>query len=115
MADSSLHAMFATIDAQDWTTLPSFFHPEIVYERPGFPVLRGLDRVMRFYHEERGIRESTHRIDGTATQGDAGVAWGEVHCVLADGKETDVGFADVCLFDDGLIILRRTHFFVPAV
>jgi uncharacterized protein len=115
MGEVSLPGMFATIDAQDWAALPTFFHPDMVYERPGFSVLRGLDEVLHFYHVERGIRASAHRIDGMAVQDGAGAAWGEVHCVLADGRETDVGFADTYRFADKLIIHRRTHFFVPAV
>ena len=53
--------MFRAIDNRDWDALATHFHPEMVYERPGFPVLEGRDAVMRFYREEArrlGIRPS---------------------------------------------------------
>lgn len=107
--------MFATIDAMDWDALPDFFDVAMVYERPGFAPLRGLERVLHFYHQEREIALSVHRIDGAVFQDGRGAAWGEVSCLLADGTATVAGFADVYHFDHDLITLRRTHFFVPAV
>ncbi|MDQ3761703.1 MAG: nuclear transport factor 2 family protein [Actinomycetota bacterium] len=115
MDDVRLRAMFATIDAVDWDALPQFFHAEIVYERPGFPPLCGLDRVLRFYHNERKIVRSTHHVEGTVVQDDLGAVWGRVGCVLTNGTETELGFADIYHFDRNLVRLRRTHFFVPGV
>lgn len=110
-----LRAMFATIDAMDWEALREFFHPEIVYERPGFPPLRDLDRVLSFYYDERKIARSVHHVECTVVRDDRGAAWGRVGCLLADGTETELGFADIYHFDRDLIRLRRTHFFVPGV
>ncbi|WP_329256096.1 nuclear transport factor 2 family protein [Actinoallomurus sp. NBC_01490] len=115
MDDARLRAMFATIDAMDWDALPEFFHPQIVYERPGFPSLDGLDRVLRFYHDERKILSSVHDVEHTVVQDGRAAAWGRVSCVLPGGTRTEVGFADIYEFDGGLIRLRRTHFFVPSV
>lgn len=115
MDDVRLRAMFATIDAMDWDALPEFFHAEIVYERPGFPLLRGLDRVLRFYHDERKIVWSVHHVEGTVVQNSRGTAWGRVDSMLTDGTGSELGFADVYHFDRDLIRLRRTHFFVPGV
>ncbi|MQA93623.1 MAG: hypothetical protein GEV11_02930 [Streptosporangiales bacterium] len=115
MDGTRIRAMFAVIDAQDWAALPGFFHPEVVYERPGFPPLHGLDRVMRFYHEERKITRSVHHIEATAVEDGRAACWGRVECELPDGSETTVGFADVYTFEGDRIHLRRTHFFVPSV
>lgn len=115
MDDAWLRTMFTTIDAMDWDALPGFFHPTMVYERPGFPPLIGLDRVLRFYHDERKIVSSAHDVERTVVADGRGAAWGRVSCVLPDGARTELGFADIYEFDDGLIRLRRTHFFVPGV
>jgi ketosteroid isomerase-like protein len=110
-----LQAMFAAIDAEQWDALPRFFHPEVIYERPGFPELRGLDRLLLFYRHQRPIAHGVHTVEGIAVQDGRGAAWGRVDCVMTDGTRTGVGFADVYLFERGVIRLRRTHFFVPAV
>jgi ketosteroid isomerase-like protein len=115
MDDGQLRAMFSTIDAMDWEALAAFFHEDIVYERPGFPELCGIPQIMRFYREERKILQSAHWVQHTVIQDKLGAAWGRVACVLQDGTQTELGFADVYQFDDELVTLRRTHFFVPAV
>lgn len=115
MDGDRLRKLFSTIDAMDWDTLTGFFHPDCVYARPGFPDLRGLDRIMHFYHAERAIRRSAHTVAHAIVVGPLGAAWGRVACELTDGSQTELGFADVYQFDGELIIERRTHFFVPAV
>lgn len=115
MDHARVTAMFAAVDAMDWTTLAGFFHPAVVYERPGFPPLTGRDRVLRFYRVERPITRSAHRIDGIVIEHDRGAAWGLADCVLADGTAMKIGFADIFHFDEDMITLRRTHFFVAAV
>jgi ketosteroid isomerase-like protein len=115
MDDVRLRAMFATIDAMDWDALPEFFHAELVYERPGFPPLRGLDRVLRFYHHERKIVRSVHHVEGAIVRNGRGAAWGRVDSTLTDGTDTELGFADIYHFDRDMIRLRRTHFFVSGV
>jgi hypothetical protein len=115
MEDERLRTMFATIDAMRWESLSGFFHADIVYERPGFRALRGIDRLLHFYRAERKILRTMHRVENTAIQGRFGAAWGRVTCTLPDGSDVELGFADVYHLDDQLIIFRRTHFFVPAV
>lgn len=115
MDGDRLRTLFSTIDAMDWDTLAGFFHPEAVYSRPGYPDLRGLDRIMHFYHAERAITSSEHTVEHTIVDGGLGAAWGRVSCVLTNGNKTEVGFADVYAFEGNLITERRTHFFVPSV
>jgi ketosteroid isomerase-like protein len=110
-----IEGMFAAIDARDWTALPTFFHPAMVYERPGYEPFAGRDRIMRFYREERVILRGRHTLDGTIAENDRAAAWGRIEAVHTDGRPIALGFADVYLFEQGTIILRRSHFFVPAV
>jgi ketosteroid isomerase-like protein len=110
-----LRELFATIDARRWDALAEFFHPDIVYERPGTPPLRGLDRVLLYYREERQIISSAHTVEGALVQDGSGAAWGRVDCVLTAGTRNELGFADIYLIEQELIRLRRTHFFLPGV
>jgi ketosteroid isomerase-like protein len=107
--------MFAAIDASDWAALPAFFHPGMVYERPGYDPFVGRDRVMRFYREERVIQSGSHTLDGTIVENGKAAAWGRIDAVHTNGTAIGFGFSDVYLFEQGAIKLRRSHFFVPAV
>lgn len=107
--------MFATVDARDWEALPEHFHPDTVYERPGFPVIEGLSALLVFYREQRTLLHSEHRLTDVVVQGDRGATWGRVSCVLPDDTATEIDFADVYAFREGLIVYRKSHFFIPAV
>ena len=49
MAENFVTEMFRKIDSRDWEALPSSFADDAVYERPGYPPLEGIDRIMKFY------------------------------------------------------------------
>jgi len=110
-----IQGMFAAIDARDWDTLPAFFHSDIVYERPGYDSFVGCDRVMRFYRDERVIRQGVHTLDGIVVEKGRAAAWGSIDAVHVDGTPIKHSFADVYLLDQQTIKLRRSYFFVAAV
>ena len=62
MTEEFVRSMFRGIDARDWDTLARHFHPALVYQRPGFPLLEGRDAVVRFYREVREI-QGEHRLE----------------------------------------------------
>src|SRR5262245_46027372 len=105
-------SMFRAIDNRDWDALATHFHPEMIYERPGFPVLEGRDAVMRFYRDVRRIH-GEHRIEGVAVDGDFGAHWGRFVGTKNDGSPVDVQYADTYRFSDGLLKYRKSFFFVP--
>lgn len=115
MDERTIRDLFATIDATRWERLDAFFAPGAVYERPGLDPLVGLERILRYYREERIIVSGRHHIEQVVVGDDAGACWGRVECVLRDGSEADERFADVYLFSAGRIKLRRSHFYRPAV
>ena len=110
-----LRRLFESIDDSDWGTLSDLLHPEVVYERPGYDPLVGLERVLRFYREERLVASGSHRIEGVVVDGDAASAWGRMRGTLRDGSSADVRWAEVYSFEDGRIRTRRSYFFQPAV
>ncbi|MFD0854791.1 nuclear transport factor 2 family protein [Actinomadura adrarensis] len=115
MDEGRLIAMFGAIDAGDWAALATCFHPEIVYERPGYEPLLGRNRVLRFYREERLVKSGAHRLEGVVLQDDRGAVWGALEGVRTDGRPISLGFADIYHFEAGTIRKRRSHFHVPAV
>jgi ketosteroid isomerase-like protein len=112
---AQLRAMFAHIDAGDWDALADGFHPEVVYERPGYPPFAGRRRVVDFYRHERIVASGRHEIEGVVVEGDAAACWGRMRGILTDGSSVDVRFAEVCSFADARIRTRRSYFFLAAV
>jgi len=111
---ADLEAMFRVIDACDWDNLGRFFHPELVYERPGFPILEGRDANLHFYRQIRTIR-GEHRFDAFAVAPETGASWGRFVGKAKDGTPLDVPFADCYRFKDGMLWRRKSFFFVPVI
>jgi ketosteroid isomerase-like protein len=108
--------LFRKIDSRDWESLPTSFSPDVVYERPGYEPLVGIDRVMHFYREERVIAGGEHRLERVLVDGDGGACWGRFVGVHKNGADLDERFADVYSLDaQGRIKARRSYFFRPAV
>ena len=68
--------MFETVDARDWERLADFFHPDLVYHRPGYAPLVGRDAVLHFYREVRVIGSGGHQLAAVVVDGDHGACWG---------------------------------------
>lgn len=98
-----------------WDALAEIFHPEIVYERPGYGSLCGVARLLQFYQHERVIASGRHSIEQIVIQDDHGACWGRFVGVAKDGTPADERFADVYTFEHGKIIARRSYFFRPAI
>lgn len=110
-----VHRLFEAIDAQQWNRLPEFFHPQIVYERPGYPRFSGLVRLHTFYLEERVIHSGVHVLSQVLIDENAAAAWGRFQGVHRDGSPIHEDFADVYQLRDGWISYRKSFFFRPAV
>jgi len=114
MSRDFITSMFRAVDARDWTALGSHFHPDLRYERPGFPPLLGRDQVLQFYREVRAIH-GAHQIEAIVIDGDAGASWGRFVGQKRDGAPVDIQYADCYRFRDGLLWRRKSYFFVPQV
>jgi ketosteroid isomerase-like protein len=112
---AQLRELFSRIDASDWDALADLFHADVVYERPGYAPLAGLQRVLDFYRRERQVASGSHELERIVVQGDAAACWGRLRGTLKSGARADIRFADVYVFADGKIKLRRSYFFAAAV
>ena len=115
MLNTRIAELFRAIDAHDWEALESFFHPDIVYERPGYAPLTGIERLLDFYQHERILASGNHYIEQIVIEEDHGACWGRFVGVKKDGSAADELFADVYSFEQGKIKTRRSYFFRPAV
>jgi ketosteroid isomerase-like protein len=112
MTRADLEAMFSIIDDSDWDRLGRFFHPDLRYQRPGFPLLEGRDANLNFYRNVRSIR-GAHTFYNFAVTPDTGACWGRFVGHKTDGTPVDLQFADCYEFKDGLIWHRKSHFYTP--
>lgn len=115
MRKESITELFQAIDTSDWNTVTNTFHQNIVYERPGYEPMSGLERVMHFYQKERILSSGEHRIEKIVWDGDAAACWGRFVGFQKDGAAVDERFSDVYTFEDGKIRTRRSYFFRPAI
>jgi ketosteroid isomerase-like protein len=115
MTNEIVTLLFDVIDHADWDSLEKLFHKEIIYERPGFPSLVGIDRVLQFYRRERIIATGKHHLERIVVDGQNGACWGRFIGVLKNGKNVDESFADVYTCEGGTVKFRRSYFFRPAI
>jgi ketosteroid isomerase-like protein len=107
--------MFQKIDTRDWDGLSSFFRPDVVYERPGYEPIVGLDALLHFYREVRVIAAGRHALSDVVVGESSAACWGRFVGKHKSGEELDERFADVYTFADGKIKTRASYFFRPAV
>lgn len=110
-----VHDLFRAIDAREFDRLHDVCHPEIVYERPGYESFSGMDRLLKFYREERIIASGDHHLTAVLVDGTHGACWGRFLGKHRDGSDIDVEFADTYEIEDGRIRRRKSFFYVPAV
>ena len=106
---------FDQIDSRNWDGLSQVFCEDIVYERPGYEPLAGLERVLKFYREERVIASGKHYLEHIVLNESSGACWGRFIGLHKNKSAIDERFADVYLFKDGKIHNRQSYFFRPAV
>jgi ketosteroid isomerase-like protein len=115
MWDQVIKALLDSVDAGDYSALTKVFHPDIVYERPGYEPLVGIERLLEFYRSERMIASGVHHPWHIVATQDAGACWGHFTGTAKDGSEINERFADCYTFEQGKIKTRISYFFRPAI
>ncbi len=115
MTNEIIRDMFHLIDAGDYEALRTIFTDDVVYERPGYEAIRGIDALVHFYRVVRVIGSGEHRLTAVVADGPVAVSWGRFVGARRDGDPVDVRFADVYTFASHRIRTRTSFFFVPAV
>ncbi|HZO76360.1 MAG TPA: nuclear transport factor 2 family protein [Ktedonobacteraceae bacterium] len=115
MSEQTIQDLFRAVDARDWEAMQPFFCEDVVYERPGYDPIVGIEDLLHFYKHVRIIASGTHQLEQIVVEGDHGSCWGRFVGVNKEGAALDERFADVYVFSDGKIKQRRSYFFRPAV
>lgn len=110
-----LEAMFHAIDTATWGDFPQFFHPDVVYERPGYDDICGLDALLHFYRHVRIIGAGKHTLATALADDSHAICWGQFKGRSREGAELSERFADAYELKDGLIRKRTTYFFRAAI
>ena len=115
MSSDVIRRLFSAVDSSDWHDLTNVFHPNVVYERPGYPQFRGIEQLLQFYRYERVLSQGQHQIEQVVVEASKAACWGRFSGIRKDGTPVDELFADVYMFEGRMIVWRRSHFFRPAV
>ncbi|MEM0140077.1 MAG: nuclear transport factor 2 family protein [Ferroplasma sp.] len=101
---------YTAVDSNDLKTLFSVFDDNIVYERPGYKPLVGMDNFKKFYEENRIIKEGHHTITNIIVHEPFVIVEGEFSGILKDNSKSATKFVDVYTFKNGKAIKRHTYF-----
>jgi ketosteroid isomerase-like protein len=115
MRQTIAHRLFEVIDGRQWERLGEVFAPDVVYERPGYEPFTGLERLGRFYRDERIIASGSHHLASVVVEEERAACWGRFLGTSRDGHPIDERFADFYDLSDGRIRRRTSFFFRPAV
>lgn len=107
--------LFRAIDDAAWQDLARFFHKNVVYERPGYPPIEGIDALLYFYSNTRIVAEGKHSLDGRLRGDGKAICWGQFSGLSKAGDVLSERFADAYELEDGVIKKRTTYFFRAAI
>jgi ketosteroid isomerase-like protein len=107
--------LFERVDSRDWDRLSDAFCDDVVYERPGYAPLIGLESVLHFYREDRVIVSGRHELESVVINEGCGACWGRFVGTHKNGSDLSERFADVYTFERGKIKTRKSYFFRPAI
>lgn len=115
MNQQFIRDMFHKIDTRDFEGLRTVFADDVVYERPGYEPIRGIEELIHFYRDVRVIASGKHGLTRVVVDEESGASWGRFTGVHRNGKALDVRYADVYTFENGRIKTRASYFFEPSV
>lgn len=108
--------MFAIIDdGSDWDQLSEVFLPSVVYQRPGYPAMHGIDELRTFYAHTRQVAAGRHRIYRILSEGSMSCCWGMFSGTTKAEERITVYFTDWYRVAKGKIGYRRTFFYQPVI
>ena len=114
-ATTLVHDLFQAIDSREFDRLRDICTPDVVYERPGYEAFSGMERLLKFYREERVIASGNHLLTAVVIDDTHAACWGRFVGAHRNGSPIDVEFADTYELEDGKIRRRKSFFYVPSV
>lgn len=113
---AEVQGYYDTLDRNDMEAVLEYFSGDVLYLRPGYDRMVGIEALKRYYAEDRKIAGGRHVISNMIVEGQTVAAHGMWEGNLRDGTESSMGFAAFFEFDgNGRIREQTTYFFTPAV
>lgn len=113
---AAVQGYYDALDREDIDGVLDFFSGEILYRRPGYQPITGLEGLRAYYTKDRLLASGRHVVRALIVEGQAVAAHGTFEGELKSGERTTTGFAAFFTFDGGgRISEHTTYFFVPAV
>lgn len=113
---AAVQGYYDALDAGDTEAVLEFFSGDVLYRRPGYERMNGLEALRRYYTAERKLTPGRHVLHSILVDGQNVAAHGEWEGDLKDGGRRAVGFAAFFVFNPrGRAMEHTTYFFVPAV
>lgn len=113
---AAVQGYYDALDADDIEAVLATFSGDVLYRRPGYEDIVGLQQLRNYYSSERKIAPGRHVLRRILVDDLDAAAQGTYEGQLKDGGRTTVGFAAIFTFDHGgRITEHQTYFFIPSV
>lgn len=113
---AAVQGYYDALDREDIDAVLDYFSGEILYRRPGYHPITGLEGLRAYYTKDRLLASGRHVVRALVVEGQTVAAHGTFEGELKSGERTTTGFAAFFTFDGGgRISEHTTYFFVPAV
>ncbi|WP_226346555.1 nuclear transport factor 2 family protein [Agilicoccus flavus] len=107
---------YDALDADDIDAVLAAFSGDVLYRRPGYDRIVGLEALRRYYASDRKLAPGRHVVRSMLVDGNEVAAHGQWEGELREGGRRSVGFAAFFTIDgNGRIASHTTYFHVPAV
>jgi uncharacterized protein len=113
---AAVQGYYDALDRDDIEAVLDSFNGDVLYRRPGYPTIVGMDGLRAYYSSDRKLKAGRHVIKALIAEGPTVAAHGVWEGELKGGGTTSMGFAAFFGFDAaGRIDEHTTYFFTPAV
>jgi ketosteroid isomerase-like protein len=115
-AVENVRTYYELVDRGRIDELLNLFAEDSVYERPGYPPMRGRQALEDFYRKTRIIEDGRHMLTSVTQEGDSIAVTGRFEGELKNNSQVSLEFADFFDMDPkGTFRHRKTFFFTSMV
>lgn len=110
-----VNEFFQCIDNREFSSILKLVANDIVYERPGFPTIKGKDNLLDFYTNKRSVVDGKHTVTNVISDVNFTAFSGFFSGRLKNNEFIELYFCDVCQFEGRLLKKRKTFFYSPMI
>lgn len=114
-AESLVRRYYELVDARDFTAMSELFAANVIYRRPGYDPMIGLEQMLTYYKSVRVIESGKHDLGTVLANGSVVAVAGTFCGWVRDRGLVSQEFADFFVISDGKISTRSTYFDSPAL